>query len=100
MLDGGYMDAFLNSSSPDLLGYSLALIIEILGAGLFYGIFIGTTVAMIGLKSRSSGVAGFGLLLLAIVFLPVISLDMHPLLILLLTISFGATLYRIFTKER
>lgn len=97
-LTGNYSE-HLNSSAPDILGFCLAIPIELLGAPLLYAWFIFLTVGMIGLKSRSAGYAGFVAFILGSVFVLSLPSNTHGIAIILMSLALSAIIYRVFTKE-
>lgn len=98
-LSGDYIEKFMNQSTPDVIGFCLAIPIELLGESIVYAWTVFLMVGMVGLKSRRAGVAGFGLLILTSASIGSLPVEMHGLLIILLGAAFGLAVYTIATKE-
>ena len=100
MLAGNYTDTFLNSSTPDVLGFCTAIPIELLGAPLFYLWCVLLTTFMVGAKTRTSGAAGMALFFISCAFIASLPENTYGAILIFGALAFTACLYRVFTKER
>jgi len=95
-LTGNYTTTFLNQSTPDVMGFMLAIPKELLGAELLYAWFIFLTLSMVYLKSRTSGMVAIVGLIIGGVALSQLPAASQGIGVLLVTIAAGAVLYRVF----
>lgn len=100
MLDGNYTEQFLNSSSPDILGFVTAPIIEILGgAPIFYCWIMVLSMGMLGLKSKEVGFLGVVSFTMATLFISSLPENLQGGLTILMALSLVVILYKLMTKK-
>lgn len=100
MLEGNYTEQFLNDSSPDILGFVTAPIIEILGgAPVFYGWVMVLLIGMLGLKSKEAGFVGVVGFTMATIFMSQMPENLQTPILIIMGIALVVIIYKVFTKK-
>lgn len=100
MLKGNYTETFLNDSTPDILGFVTAPIIELLGgAPIFYGWIMVLICAMLAMKNKEIGIMAVIGYIMATVFISQLPENLHNLLMILIGITLVVIIYKVLTKK-
>jgi len=101
MLDGNYLDfLFVNGSDlPDVFGFVLAPMIEVMGEAVLYSWFVFMTFSMLYLKGQKVEIPAVVSLIFGVAALQYLPASVHGVAVLLIALASASLVYRIFRSR-